>query len=87
MDKDKIIELLSSERERQKSLPGSEYDITNSPNDWITIVTRYLSENCRRKGITPSEEEFTDSFVKAGAIIIAALEHIDFMTEQKKLRK
>lgn len=78
--------LLKAERERNKTLPGAEFDATNGPNDWVAIVSKYVSEKSQCKGIIPQAEDFEDSFIKAGAIIIAALEHIEHMKEKKRLK-
>ena len=37
-----ILEDILKERERQVGLSGSEYDVNNSPNDWIAIASYYL---------------------------------------------
>lgn len=72
-----ILDLISQERARQESLPGSEYDQKHSQNDWIAISTMYLSRAANRKHIPTSKEEFTENLIKAAAVILAALEHAD----------
>ncbi len=71
-----------AERERQKTLAGSEWDSKNSVNDWIAIATHYLSEPAKRKsaldsvrGLGLTHAEYEDSLIKAAAVIVAALEH------------
>lgn len=87
MDKrEELLNLILQERERQVHLPGSEFDLTNGPNDWVAIATKYLSEESKCKGLVPSKEKFQDKFVKAGAVILAALEYIDHMEEEKRLK-
>lgn len=81
-----VYDLIVKERERQRSLPGSEYDITNGPNDWVAIITKYLSEEAQCKGITPEAERYKTSLIKAGAVIIAALEHIEYMEKEDRLK-
>ena len=39
-----ILEDILKERERQVGLSGSEYDVNNSPNDWIAIASYPLSK-------------------------------------------
>lgn len=78
----KRIEL---ERERHSSLPGSEYDLTKTPNDWIAIINKYLGSAAKTNAITPSREDFEDDFIKAAAVCLAALEYSEKMTENKHL--
>lgn len=75
------------ERERQVDFTGSEYDVNNTPNDWIAIAIYYLSQNTRRATMLtpPSSEEYKNDLTKAAAVIIAALEHLDSMKEKKNL--
>ena len=75
----KIIDLILAERERQFNLHGSELDIKNTPNDWVAITTSYLSDAASRKHSNPSSENFSEDFIKAAAVIVAALEHLDVM--------
>jgi hypothetical protein len=74
------------ERERQKGLPGSEWDHKNSPGDWVALITHYISEEVRRNGVSPSKEYFEESLFKSIAVIIAAFEHINIMAERDQLR-
>lgn len=80
-----IVERILHERERQRSLPGSELDLKNSVNDWIAIAGGYLTEPANRKwanshwGSASQAQEFEDSLVKAAAVIIAALEHSEML--------
>jgi len=86
MDITAAIELIKEERERQKLLPGSEFDLTNGPNDWTAIAAKYLSESARCHGVAPHSDEFQNSLVKAAAVIFAAMDHIEHMEKNKKLR-
>lgn len=81
-----FIARIEQERLRQFNLPGSEYDMRNSPNDWIAIAIHYLSEEVRRGHTIPTQEAFEDSLVKAGAVILAALEHTEVMANKGTLR-
>ena len=87
MSLDAIIDEIKQERSRQYNLPGSEWDIKNSPNDWIAIASYYLTQNTRRATMLtpPSSEEYETDLTKAAAVIIAALEHLDSMKEKKNL--
>jgi hypothetical protein len=75
-----IMRSILSERGRQFNLPGSEWDSRNTPNDWIAIATHYLSEEARR-GLRnpPAVDTYEAALVKAAAVIIAGLEHVDVM--------
>lgn len=71
----KLLEMISQERARQESLPGSEFDQKHTQNDWIAIATMYLTRAASRKHIPTTKEEFTEELIKAAAVILAALEH------------
>jgi len=73
------LERIEHEPSRQYELPGSETDQLNTPNDWVAIVDHYLSENVRRGMSLPNAEAFEDSLIKAAAVILAALDHMDVM--------
>lgn len=77
-----FVEKIVLERQRQFNLPGSEFDLKNSPNDWIAIASRYIAQDCRRGGRKPTKDDLEDSFVKAAAVILAALEHLDEMEKE-----
>ncbi len=79
-----IVARIIAERERQFNLPGIEYDIRNSPNDWLALIGRYLYEPSRRGAVNPTRNDFEDCLVKAAAIMLAALEHGDTMTQDGK---
>ena len=74
-----LLALIEAERERQFNLPGSESDIRNTPNEWAAIAAHYLFDEIRRGANQPDAEEFTDSLVKAAAVILAALESVPAM--------
>lgn len=76
----KILEEISQERDRQYNLPGSEYDVKHTVNDWVAIATQYLSRNATRKHQSISSEDQRDNFIKTAAIILAAVEHLDRKT-------
>lgn len=81
-----LLRLVEEERSRQLNLPGSEYDATRMPNDWLALTGKYLFGSAAAKNMKPSSQDFQDDLVKAAAIIIAALEHIDKMKENNLLR-
>lgn len=84
--RDRFLGQIKIERERQNNLPGSEFDSSNGPNDWIAIISRYVAEGAKSKGITPSANDFSDCMIKAASVILAALEHIDHMKKEKRLK-
>lgn len=81
-----ILEKIVQERLRQFNLPGSEFDITRSPNDWLAIVGRYLYNSSSTKNIKSTKQDFEDDLTKAAAVILAALENVDRMTDNNQLR-
>lgn len=83
--KKEILEKILKERERQIEIPGSEWDMKKTPNDWVAVATHYLSQDVKRSSTTPTQEEFEDSLIKACAVIIAGLEHVDIMKQNKYL--
>jgi len=72
-----ILNEISQERNRQYNLPGSEYDLKHTVNDWVAIATQYLSRNATRKHQSISVDEQRDNFIKTAAIVLAAVEHLD----------
>jgi hypothetical protein len=86
-DHAELVKKILAEHERHSDLSGSEFDLTNGPNDWVAIITKCLAEGVRSRGIMPSAEEFEASMIKAAAVIFTALDHTDWMIEQKRLRK
>jgi hypothetical protein len=86
MKSKEYLEKIAGERQRQANLPGSEWDIRNTPGDWVAIVSHYVSAEVRRNGVVPETQEFEDNLVKAAAVILAALEHIDHMKGRDELQ-
>ena len=79
MSRDAIVQRILAERDRQFDLPGREFDVRNTPNDWVAIVGRYLFEETRRGAFKPTRAGYEDSLVKAAAVLLAALEHSSMM--------
>lgn len=79
------VALIVAERDRQYNLPGTETDYRKSPNDWIATICSILGEGAERSGIPPSKKDFERSIIKAAAVCLAALEHVEVMNEAKKL--
>lgn len=85
MNIDDALSLIEKERLRQFNLHGMESDMQKSPNDWIATIGSYLCEEASRNGSKPSKEDFQDSLIKTAAVTVAALEHIQVMTENNDL--
>jgi hypothetical protein len=82
-----ILDRINQERERQADVVGSELDAHNTPNDWIAISSYYLVQETNRATMLtpPPADEFEREMIKAAAVIIAALEHVEVMKENGKL--
>lgn len=79
------ISRIVEERDRQFNLPGREFDMRNRPNDWIALICKYASRDTGSLHSAPSRLDFEDDLIKAGAIILAALEHIEVMVAHNLL--
>lgn len=82
---EELVAKIVAERERQFELPGTEGDFLKSPNDWIATMCSILGEGAGRSGIPPSRQDFERAIIKTAAVGLAALEHLDHMTERNKL--
>ena len=83
MKQAEIIQKIIDERSRQFNLPGREFDINNDPNAWSALAATYCLDNVTRNHRKPDVLEYEDSMIKAAAIIIAALEHVDIMKKKE----
>lgn len=81
-----IVANVLEERERHFNMPNSEWDVRNSPNDWIAIAAAYLTSASTRKHTTPLADDFEGDMIKAAAVILAALENIQSMRSSGTLR-
>lgn len=81
-----FLEKVRAERQRNADLPGSEWDVKNTPGDWVAIVTHYVSAEVRRNGVVPEVGEFEDKLIKAAAVIAAALESVNVMKDRGELQ-
>ena len=86
MKLEEFLEKVRVERQRNADLPGSEWDVKNTPGDWIAIVTHYVSAEVRRNGVVPETAEFEDKLIKAAAVIAATLESIEVMKARGELQ-
>jgi hypothetical protein len=76
-----ILGEISGERDRQFNLPGSEFDQLHTVNDWIAIAAQYLTRSADRKHTKGDYSDQRESFLKAAAVIVAAIEHLDRRSE------
>jgi hypothetical protein len=74
-----FVKRIQAERERQFDLPGRECDVSKGTDNWCATVLRYVGEVTNRGGRPPLAGDFEDAMIKAGAVVLAALEHIDVM--------
>jgi hypothetical protein len=82
VNRDVIIERILAERQRHFNLPYCEQDVCNAPNDWVAIIGRYVFEETRRGIVKPDRQNFEDNLIKAGAVLLAALEHCEMMQQK-----
>ena len=85
MKTEDVLNQISLERERQKGLWGSEYDLKHGPNDWAAIASFYLNSEVSFKGRFPDADAWKDSLIKAAAVIVAAIEHEENMRKKGML--
>lgn len=85
MSSDEIFAAIAAERQRQFDLPGTESDVTKGPNDWIVTITSILCEAQSRSGMSPSAEDFRHAMIKAAAVTVAAIEHINVMSSKNRV--
>ncbi len=72
--RNKILEMIVQERERQVNAPDSHLDHQKTKNDWTSKIGYYLFENAAKPNSHQSFEEFRRSLIKTAAVILAALE-------------
>lgn len=85
MTTENILASIAKERNRQKDLWGSEYDLKHGPNDWSAIASSYLNAEVSNKGRSPDSAQWRDAMTKAAAVIVAALEHEQNMCNRGQL--
>lgn len=80
-----IVDKVLKARQRQFDLPGSEWDAHNSPGDWTSLISHYVTKEVRVNGVAPLADDFEDALIKAAALILAALEHKQNMLDRNQL--
>lgn len=81
--RDDLIARIIAERNRQFNLPGLEFDIMKTPSDWCTLIGHYVFSNANRGATKPNREEFEEDLIRAAAVLLATLEHVDHMAAKK----
>ena len=67
-------------------LPGSESDTKKSVNDWLMTAIFYLAQ-ARQRGLeNTTKEVYENELITSASIILAALEHSDFMSDKGLLK-
>jgi hypothetical protein len=79
MTREEAVALVVAQRDRNFNKPGSEYDGSLTPNDWVAISTHYCTEQVVHKGMIPSAEDYLDGLVKAAAVLLEAIEKVPAM--------
>jgi len=74
ISRDDIIKKIIIERENLLNSPNSSTDKFKTKNDWTAKIGYYLYETSSRPDKHVSFEEFRESLIKAGALILSALE-------------
>ena len=71
MTRESIFELINGEREYQDNKWGAEFDLLNTPNDWVSYITSYTS-----KAVTLpwDRETFRKNILKVATLAVAVLE-------------
>jgi hypothetical protein len=85
MTRSEIVQLIVDERERQFNLPGREFDILNTPNDWSGLICKYASRGIVTHHTQTNRDDFVDDLIKAAAVILAALEHVDLLVSRNEM--
>ena len=70
-----IFEAIAEERERQDKMWGAGFDDKNTPNDWVSYITHFVSSAAYDgNGGQYTLEKFKEGILKAAALCIACLE-------------
>ena len=76
-----LLDMVQAERSRQLDLPRTEFDSLKTPNDWASITGHYLYECAVRGGLPQNADTVEANGIKAMAVILAMLEHIQAMKD------
>lgn len=84
--RDEIILKIIQERQNQIDNPNTLSDTLKTKNDWASLCAYYLFEGASRPDKHVTFDEFRESLIKAGAVILAALE-TSFSLEDEQLQQ
>ena len=75
MERIKVFQAISAERDYQDGKWGTEFDDKNTANDWVAYIASYLG-----KAVTNpwNGEQFRKALIKVAALCVAILEREDF---------
>lgn len=71
MTRQEVFEAIETERAYQVGKWGSEFDSKNTPNDWVTYITKYLGQSVT---MPFDSERFRTQILKVATLAVAALE-------------
>jgi len=71
------FEEIFAERERQKEIGNTEFDDSNTANDWCAYICHYVSQGAYNGHGEFTLEGFRTALVKAAALCVAAMQVID----------
>lgn len=79
---DEIIQAIKNERVRQLDLWGNDFDDKHTIADWSAFINRYLSRASEDNTLWKETRifnvtEIRTNLIKAGAIVVAAIEALD----------
>jgi hypothetical protein len=82
---ERILDDIGDEVARQLEIWGVEFDIKNTPNDWVAYITRYVSDGAY-DGISASYSlvKFRQALIKSAALCVSAVRMIDSGTMAKR---
>jgi hypothetical protein len=71
MDRTEIFASIEKERAYQEQRWGNGFDTLNTPNDWVTYITKYLGQSVT---MPFNAEQFRTQLLKVATLAVAALE-------------
>lgn len=75
MNRNSVYEAIEKERSYQEEKWGSTFDAKNTPNDWVTYITKYLGQSVT---MPFDSEQFRTQILKVATLCTAALEQTDY---------
>jgi hypothetical protein len=75
MNRQTIYAAIEAERAYQDEKWGTDFDVANTPNDWVTYITKYLGQAVTMPW---DGKRFREQMLKVAALAVAALEQEDY---------